>query len=78
MNAHIQKRGSMVPWWAAFGAPLLGVPILVALLAIGSSDATTKDADPPESGYAAEQVDVSSAEVAVELPPEEFGPHSRC
>jgi hypothetical protein len=26
---------SAVPWWAAFGAPLVGVPLLAGLLAFG-------------------------------------------
>ena len=76
-QAHIDKR-SAVPWWAAFGAPLLGVPILVALLALGSGEATKADVKVPESGYAAEQVDQQSVEAAVELPPEEHVARSRC
>ena len=35
IQARIEHRRS-APWWAAFGAPLLGVPILVALLALVS------------------------------------------
>ncbi len=35
INAHIdQKRGA--PWWAAIVAPLVGVPVMVALLALAS------------------------------------------
>lgn len=35
INAHIdQKRGA--PWWAAIAAPLVGVPVMVALLALAS------------------------------------------
>lgn len=34
-------RQSAVPWWAAFGAPLLGVPIMVGLLALGSLGSTS-------------------------------------
>ncbi len=29
-------RRSAVPWWAAFGAPLMGVPLLVGLLALAA------------------------------------------
>ena len=30
------KKESTVPWWAAFGAPLVGVPLLVGLLALAA------------------------------------------
>jgi hypothetical protein len=76
-KAHIDKA-SAVPWWAAFGAPLLGVPILVALLALGSGEATKADVKAMESGYEVEQVDLRSVESAVELPPKESAARSRC
>lgn len=76
-KAHIDKA-SVVPWWAAFGAPLLGVPMLVALLALGSGEATKADVKAMESGYEVEQVDVRSVESVVELPPEESAARSRC
>ena len=31
----IQHRKT-APWWVAFGAPLIGVPVMVALLALVS------------------------------------------
>jgi hypothetical protein len=35
INAHInEKEGA--PWWVAIGAPLVGVPLMVALLALAS------------------------------------------
>ena len=33
IQARIPNRKS-IPWWAALGAPLLGVPLLVALVAL--------------------------------------------
>jgi hypothetical protein len=76
-TAHINKV-SVVPWWAAFGAPLLGVPILVALLALGSGESTKTDVKAMESGYEVEQVDLRSVESVVELPPKESAAPSRC
>ena len=35
LNPHIDKK-SAVPIWAAFGAPLLGVPLIVGLLALSA------------------------------------------
>ena len=35
MHTRIDHRKA-APWWVAFGAPLLGVPMLVALLALVS------------------------------------------
>lgn len=35
IQARLQNRRT-APWWAVIGAPLLGVPILVALLALVS------------------------------------------
>jgi hypothetical protein len=77
MKAHIDKA-SAVPWWAAFGAPLLGVPMLVALLAFGSGEATKDDVKAMESGHEVEQIDVRSVESAIELPPKESAARSRC
>jgi hypothetical protein len=45
------------PLWAVFGAPLVGVPLMVVLLAIGSG--TTVDAAvETDVGFAVEQVDL--------------------
>lgn len=53
---------SAVPWWAAFGAPLVGVPLLVGLLALGSPDATVEAAPPvPDASLTSEQVEVPPA-----------------
>lgn len=48
---------SAVPWWAAFGAPLIGVPLMVLLLAVGSPAEPTGDAT-PLPGEEATPVDV--------------------
>lgn len=68
IHAHIDKR-SAVPWWAAFGAPLIGVPLLVGLLALGSTHgAKTGAAKDAETGYVTEQTEALKA-AAVQLPP---------
>jgi hypothetical protein len=51
-------RQSAVPWWAAFGAPLLGVPIMVGLLALGSPGTTSGVGGPvEESPFTTEQAE---------------------
>ncbi len=78
MHAHIDKE-SAVPWWAAFGAPLLGVPLLVALLAFGSGgDVKSGAGEPGDAGFSVEQVETvkAAAEVSPEFK-EDSGP-SRC
>jgi hypothetical protein len=64
IRAHIDR--SAVPWWAAFGAPLVGVPLLVGLLALGSAGhhATQSEPDP---GFTVEQSEALQA--GIELPP---------
>ena len=55
INTHInQKKGA--PWWAAVGAPLVGVSLMVALLALASpkEKAPVGEAD---TGVRAEQVE---------------------
>jgi hypothetical protein len=48
------------PLWAVFGAPLVGVPLMVAVLALGSGAGvdTAVDAD---SGFVVEQVGAPEA-----------------
>ncbi len=78
MKAHLEKE-SAVPWWAAFGAPLLGVPLLVALLAVGSGHEANKGAvEPADTGFGVEQVETlkARAEIVPQLQ-EDTGP-SRC
>jgi len=62
---------SAVPWWAAFGAPLVGVPVLVALLALGSGGhGDVGRGSGAEPGYATEQAEALQA--GIELPPVSF------
>lgn len=69
MNGQFEHR-SAVPWWAAFGAPLIGVPLLVGLLALGSAtdgNGRTGVAADEEAGYATERTEALQASVG--LPP---------
>jgi hypothetical protein len=64
---HTDETG---PLWAVLGAPLVGVPLMVGLLALGSG--TTVDAAvDDDTGLAVEQVDmpeVGSTSEAAALP----------
>jgi len=79
MQAHIGQE-SAVPWWAAFGAPLIGVPLMILLLALGAPGDAVGTQDEVEAGYATEQVEVEVIGASGELPPEslEDAAHSRC
>lgn len=62
---------SAVPWWAAFGAPLVGVPLLVGLLAFGSG----RQADAGVAGEADQVLVTERSEAlraSVDLPPVTF------
>ena len=69
MSTYLSNK-STCPWWAAFGAPLLGVPLLVGLLALGSTgDANVgvgEDVE-VEASYTIEQSEAMQANM--ELPP---------
>lgn len=68
-GTYVEK--SAVPWWAAFGAPLVGVPILVALLALGSGgQGDAGRGIGTEMGYATEQAEALQA--GRDLPPVSF------
>ena len=59
------------PLWAVFGAPLVGVPLMVALLALGSgSAADTPAVDGDAVSFTVEQAHVESPETVQELLPE--------
>jgi hypothetical protein len=78
MSTYLSNK-SAVPWWAAFGAPLLGVPLLVGLLALGTSRDTEKGGEGDvESSYVADQSEALQA--GIDLPPVtmEEGRDSRC
>ena len=55
INAHIdEKKGA--PWWAAIAAPLVRVPLMVALLALASPEENASVGE-PEIGVRTEQVE---------------------
>lgn len=64
INAHISKKNT-VPWWAVIGAPLVGVPLIVGLLALAAPerDASGADTDPD---FAVEQVEREPASSSLE------------
>lgn len=54
---------SAVPWWAAFGAPLVGVPLLIGLLALGSPEPPEDVVEPAgDAALTSEQVERAPAE----------------
>ena len=59
---HDEKAG---PLWAVFGAPIVGVPLMVVLLALGSGSAVETAAVDGDVGFAVQQVEMP--ETAQEL-----------
>ena len=60
------KADRAAPLWAVFGAPLVGVPLMVALLAFGSAPVVdpVDDSDP---GFITEQVQMPELEGRADL-----------
>lgn len=58
MHAHI-KKDIAVPIWAAIGAPLIGVPLMVALLALAAPADRAAEGE-PDAAVKTEQLHVGS------------------
>ena len=67
LNTHLSERRE-APLWAVLGAPLIGVPLMVALLALTAPKQGTR-VDAPEAGATTEQVEDQVADHASALPP---------
>jgi hypothetical protein len=65
IHAHIDKEKA-VPMWAALGVPLIGIPLMVALLALTAPVGTAPTAE-PEATVQVEQVDVQSVDHTVDV-----------
>ncbi len=66
MTVHIDKK-SAVPWWAAFGAPLLGVPLMVAALALCTPSEPQEHGSDETSVFVADEVDAEMVDHLVEI-----------
>lgn len=62
--AQIDKKRA-VPWWAIFGAPLVGVPLVVAVLALAAPEHQTMTEQ--EVDFAGEQVEIDSVGLMLEV-----------
>ncbi len=69
IRVHIDKEKA-VPLWAAIGAPLVGVPLMVALLSL-AAPAETAPPGEPDAGIKTEQVEGSTPveRISVGCPP---------
>ncbi len=76
LNTYINERRE-VPLWAALGAPLIGVPLMVALLALTAPKQETR-VDAPEAGVTTEQVEDEVVDHAYGLPADYIQQPKRC
>ncbi len=76
LSTHISKKRE-VPLWAALGAPLIGVPLMVALLALTAPKQETP-VDAPEAGVTTEQVEDQAVDHAYRLPADYIQQPKRC
>ncbi|MCH7531487.1 MAG: hypothetical protein IIB36_06925 [Gemmatimonadetes bacterium] len=76
LNTHISERRE-VPLWAALGAPLIGVPLMVALLALTAPKQETP-VDAPEAGATTELVEEQVVDHASCLPADYIQQTKRC
>ena len=60
IHAHISKEKA-VPLWAVIGAPLVGVPLMVALLSL-VAPAETAPTGEPWAGFETQQVEAQEAD----------------
>ncbi|MDH5588815.1 MAG: hypothetical protein OEZ65_07365 [Gemmatimonadota bacterium] len=65
IHAHIDTRHD-IPWWAAFGAPLLVVPLIVAALALWAPS----DGEGWSGEETSQPVEVQPSMDVVDLPPD--------
>ena len=80
MKEHIDQA-SAVPWWAAFGAPLIGVPLMILLLALSApGDVVGTEGGEVEAGYVTEKAEIEAIGASIDVPPEyiEDDANSRC
>ncbi len=63
MNRAYFRNERAVPIWAVIGAPLVGVPLMVALLALSSPKETAPVVE-PKAGFTTEQVEIQRVEPA--------------
>lgn len=63
IQAHMNRERA-VPLWAALGTPLVGVPLMVALLALAAPSEPVVET---ETSFTIEQVDVPAIELGTDI-----------